>query len=145
MKATVPYIEQKFEGLNRQMLGGKLPKIPVELSDDGVPRSVEHCRDIRWWSPGVGRALPGLQMASTEVGRALPERQMASTEVGRALPERQEPSPGVSFICISYLTKYLIQTMPSCSFTDLNFRRMGLRFLGRPSNAAAIPSRPSMP
>ena len=117
MKATVPYIEQKFEGFNRQMFGGKLPKIPVELSDDGVPRSVEHCRDIRWWSPGVGRALP----------------------------ERQEPSPGVSFICISYLTKYLIQTMPSCSFTDLNFRRMGLRFLGRPSNAAAIPSRPSMP
>ena len=109
MKATVPYIEQKFEGPNRQMFGGKLPKIPVELSDDGVPRSVEHCRDIRWWSPGVGRALPGLQMASTEVGRALPERQMASTEVGRALPgrqmastevgralpERQEPSPGV--------------------------------------------------
>ena len=103
MKATVPYIEQKFEGGNRQMFGGKLPKIPVELSDDGVPG------------------------------------------VGRALPERQEPSPGVSFICISYLTKYLIQTMPSCSFTDLNFRRMGLRFLGRPSNAAAIPSRPSMP
>ena len=58
MKATVPYIEQKFEGPNRQMFGGKLPKIPVELSDDGVPRSVEHCRDIRWWSPEVGRALP---------------------------------------------------------------------------------------
>ena len=48
MKATVPYIEQKFEGVNRQMFGGKLPKIPVELSDDGVPRSVEHCRGVRW-------------------------------------------------------------------------------------------------
>ena len=33
MKATVPYIEQKFEVFNRQMFGGKLPKIPVELSD----------------------------------------------------------------------------------------------------------------
>ena len=33
MKATVPYIEQKFEEFNRQMFGGKLPKIPVELSD----------------------------------------------------------------------------------------------------------------
>ena len=33
MKSTVPYIEQKFEEFNRQMFGGKLPKIPVELSD----------------------------------------------------------------------------------------------------------------
>ena len=33
MKATIPYIEQKFEEFNRQMFGGKLPKIPVELSD----------------------------------------------------------------------------------------------------------------
>jgi len=33
MKATVPYIEKKFEEFNRQMFGGKLPKIPVELSD----------------------------------------------------------------------------------------------------------------
>ena len=33
MRATVPYIEQKFEEFNRQMFGGKLPKIPVELSD----------------------------------------------------------------------------------------------------------------
>ena len=51
MKATVPYIEQKFEGPNRQMFGGKLPKIPVELSDGGVPRSVEHCRSVRWRAP----------------------------------------------------------------------------------------------
>lgn len=33
MKATVPYIEQKFEEFNRQLFGGKLSKIPVELSD----------------------------------------------------------------------------------------------------------------
>ncbi len=33
MKATIPYIEQKFEEFNRHMFGGKLPKIPVELSD----------------------------------------------------------------------------------------------------------------
>ena len=33
MKATVPYIEKKFEEFNRQMFGGKLSKIPVELSD----------------------------------------------------------------------------------------------------------------
>ena len=33
MKATVAYIEKKFEEFNRQMFGGKLPKIPVELSD----------------------------------------------------------------------------------------------------------------
>lgn len=33
MKATVTYIEQKFEEFNRQIFGGKLPKIPVELSD----------------------------------------------------------------------------------------------------------------
>ena len=33
MKATVPYIEKKFEEFNRQMFRGKLPKIPVELSD----------------------------------------------------------------------------------------------------------------
>ncbi len=33
MKATVPYIEKKFEEFNRQIFGGKLPKIPVELSD----------------------------------------------------------------------------------------------------------------
>lgn len=33
MKATVAYIEQKFEEFNRQMFGGKLPKIPVVLSD----------------------------------------------------------------------------------------------------------------
>ncbi len=33
MKATIPYIEQKFEEFNRKMFGGRLPKIPVELSD----------------------------------------------------------------------------------------------------------------
>jgi len=33
MRATIPYIEQKFDEFNRQMFGGKLPKIPVELSD----------------------------------------------------------------------------------------------------------------
>ncbi len=33
MKATVSYIEKKFEEYNRQMFGGKLPKIAVELSD----------------------------------------------------------------------------------------------------------------
>ena len=33
MKATVPYIEKKFEEFNRLIFGGKLPKIPVELSD----------------------------------------------------------------------------------------------------------------
>jgi len=33
MKTTIPYIEQKFGEFNRQMFGGKLPKIPVELSD----------------------------------------------------------------------------------------------------------------
>ena len=33
MKATIPYIEKKFEEFNRQMFGGRLPKIPMELSD----------------------------------------------------------------------------------------------------------------
>ena len=33
MKATIPYIERKFEQFNRQMFGGRLPTIPVELSD----------------------------------------------------------------------------------------------------------------
>ncbi len=33
MKATIPYIEKKLEEFNHQMFGGKLPKIPVELSD----------------------------------------------------------------------------------------------------------------
>ncbi len=32
MKATIPYIEQKFEEFNRQIFGGKLPRIPVQLS-----------------------------------------------------------------------------------------------------------------
>ena len=33
MKATITYIEQKFEEFNHLMFSGKLPKIPVELSD----------------------------------------------------------------------------------------------------------------
>ncbi len=33
MKATIPYVEKKFGEFNRQIFGGKLPKIPVELSD----------------------------------------------------------------------------------------------------------------
>ena len=33
MKATIPYIEQKFDEYNRQIFGGRLPKLPVELSD----------------------------------------------------------------------------------------------------------------
>ncbi len=33
MRTTIPYIEQKFEEYNRQMFGGKLPKIPIVLSN----------------------------------------------------------------------------------------------------------------
>ena len=33
MKATIPYIEQKFEEYNQQMFAGQLPKLPIELSD----------------------------------------------------------------------------------------------------------------
>ena len=33
MKATIPYIEQKFEESNQQMFAGQLPKLPIELSD----------------------------------------------------------------------------------------------------------------
>lgn len=33
MKATVPYIEQKFEEFNQRMFAGKLPKLPIELSN----------------------------------------------------------------------------------------------------------------
>ena len=33
MKATIPYIERKFEEFNQQMFAGKLPKLPIELSD----------------------------------------------------------------------------------------------------------------
>ena len=33
MKATIPYIEQKFDEFNRQMFGGKLPKVPIALSN----------------------------------------------------------------------------------------------------------------
>lgn len=33
MKATIPYIEQKFEEFNQQIFAGQLPKLPIELSD----------------------------------------------------------------------------------------------------------------
>jgi hypothetical protein len=33
MKATIPYIEEKFEEFNQQMFAGQLPKLPIELSD----------------------------------------------------------------------------------------------------------------
>lgn len=33
MKATVPYIEKKFEEYNQQMFAGVLPKLPIEISD----------------------------------------------------------------------------------------------------------------
>lgn len=33
MKANIDYIEQRFEEFNRRMFGGKLPKLPFELSD----------------------------------------------------------------------------------------------------------------
>lgn len=33
MKPTIPYIEKKFEEFNHQIFGGKLPKLPIELSD----------------------------------------------------------------------------------------------------------------
>lgn len=33
MKATISFIKQKFEEFNRQMFGGRLPDLPVELSD----------------------------------------------------------------------------------------------------------------
>lgn len=33
MTATVPYIEKKFEEFNHLMFGGRLPRIPVELSN----------------------------------------------------------------------------------------------------------------
>ncbi|MBR5842245.1 MAG: SprT-like domain-containing protein [Bacteroidaceae bacterium] len=33
MKATIPYIEKKFEEFNQLIFEGKLPKLPIELSD----------------------------------------------------------------------------------------------------------------
>lgn len=33
MRATKEYVERKFDEFNRQMFGGRLPRIPVELSD----------------------------------------------------------------------------------------------------------------
>ena len=33
MKATIPYVEKKFEEFNQLMFDGKLPKLPIELSD----------------------------------------------------------------------------------------------------------------
>lgn len=35
MKATIAYIEQKFEEFNDRMFGGQLPKLPFVLSDEG--------------------------------------------------------------------------------------------------------------
>jgi hypothetical protein len=35
MKPTIAYIEKKFEEFNRRMFGGRLPKLPVQLSDAG--------------------------------------------------------------------------------------------------------------
>ena len=33
MKATIPYVETKFEKFNQLMFDGKLPQLPIELSD----------------------------------------------------------------------------------------------------------------
>ena len=33
MKATIPYVEKKFEEFNQLMFDGKLPKLPIELSN----------------------------------------------------------------------------------------------------------------
>lgn len=33
MIATIPYVEKKFEEFNQQIFAGKLPKLPIELSD----------------------------------------------------------------------------------------------------------------
>lgn len=33
MKPTIPFIEKKFEEFNHQIFGGRLPKLPIELSD----------------------------------------------------------------------------------------------------------------
>lgn len=33
MRATIPYVEKKFEDFNRLMFDGKLPMLPIELSD----------------------------------------------------------------------------------------------------------------
>ena len=33
MKATIPYVEKKFEEFNRLMFDGRLPMLPIELSD----------------------------------------------------------------------------------------------------------------
>lgn len=33
MKATIAYVEEKFEELNGQIFAGKLPKLPIDLSD----------------------------------------------------------------------------------------------------------------
>ena len=33
MKATIPYIEKKFDEFNRLIFEGKLPRIPIELSN----------------------------------------------------------------------------------------------------------------
>ena len=33
MKATIPYVEKKFEEFNPLIFDGKLPMLPIELSD----------------------------------------------------------------------------------------------------------------
>ena len=33
MRATIPYIEKKFEEFNQLCFAGKLPKLPIQLSD----------------------------------------------------------------------------------------------------------------
>ena len=33
MNITIPYVKQKFEEFNQQMFAGKLPMLPIRLSD----------------------------------------------------------------------------------------------------------------
>ena len=33
MEITIPYIKHKFEEFNQQMFAGKLPMLPIKLSD----------------------------------------------------------------------------------------------------------------
>lgn len=33
MKATIPYVEKRFEEFNQLMFDGQLPKLPIELSN----------------------------------------------------------------------------------------------------------------
>ncbi len=49
MKATVDYVERKFEEFNHNIFGGKLPKLPIVLTDEagalGKCRFMEHRLD----------------------------------------------------------------------------------------------------